>query len=140
MRFHRKWPRYWAGLKSSGGKRRNITEKMHMTAMKYSEMPVTQIREGAERRLGFTEHLMIVVMDLDDGPKAEPDPPHYHPHEQVSYVAEGEILFIMEGETVHLHAGDVFLVPSGKPHTIQQLSEHVRLVDCFTPVREDFLK
>jgi hypothetical protein len=33
----------------------------------------------------------------------------------------------------------VFLVPSGMPHSIQQLTEHVRLVDCFTPIREDFL-
>jgi replication-associated recombination protein RarA len=29
---------------------------------------------------------------------------------------------------------------SGKPHSIQQLTKHVRLVDCFTPIREDFLK
>ena len=44
-------------------------------------------------------------------------------------------------ETVHAAIpGDVFLVPSGKPHSIQQLTEHVRLVDCFTPIREDFLQ
>lgn len=111
-----------------------------MTALKYHEMPAEKIREGAERRLGHTDNLMIVVIDFDDGPKAEPDPPHSHPHEQVSYVAEGEILFIIEGQETRLGPGDVFLVPSGKPHTIQQLTKHVRLVDCFTPIREDFLK
>jgi mannose-6-phosphate isomerase-like protein (cupin superfamily) len=45
----------------------------------------------------------------------------------------------MDGEETHLGPGDMFLVPGGKPHTIQQLTEHVRLVDCFTPIREDFL-
>jgi quercetin dioxygenase-like cupin family protein len=102
-------------------------------------MPVAQIRDGAERRIGRTDSLMIVVIDFHDGPKYEPDPPHSHPHEQVSYVAEGEIIFLMDGQETRLGPGDLFLVPSGNPHSIQQLTEHVRLVDCFTPIREDFL-
>ena len=110
-----------------------------MTALKYQEMPAEKIREGVERRLAHTDNLMIVVIDFYDGPKTEPDPPHSHIHEQVSYVAEGEILFFLEGQERRLGPGDVFLVPSGKLHTIQQLTEHVRLIDCFTPIREDFL-
>jgi quercetin dioxygenase-like cupin family protein len=117
-----------------------MTEETDMTALLYQDIPVDKLREGAERRLAYLENLMMVVLDFDDGPKAEPDPPHSHPHEQVCYVAEGEILFFMDGEQSHLAAGDLFLVPSGKPHTIQQLTKHVRLVDCFTPIREDFLK
>jgi hypothetical protein len=31
-------------------------------------------------------------------------------------------------------------VPSDKPHSIQLLTKHVRLVDCFTPIRQDFLE
>lgn len=110
-----------------------------MAALKYHEMPVSQIREGVERRTGHTANLMIAVIDFRDGPKAEPDPPHSHPHEQVCYVAEGEILFLMDGQQTRLGPGDVFTVPSGKPHSIQQLTARVRLVDCFTPIREDFL-
>jgi quercetin dioxygenase-like cupin family protein len=111
-----------------------------MTALKYREMLAQTIREGAERRLGHTDNLMLVIVDFYDGPKDRPDPPHSHPHEQVSYVAEGEILFVMEDQQTHLGPGDVFLVPSERPHSIQQLTEHVRLVDCFTPIREDFLR
>jgi quercetin dioxygenase-like cupin family protein len=111
-----------------------------MTVLKHDETPVVKIREGAERRLGHTDSLMIVVVDLYDGPTDQPDPPHSHPHEQVCYVAEGEILFVMDGQQTRLGPGDMFLVPSGRSHTIQQLTEHVRLVDCFTPIREDFLK
>ncbi len=110
-----------------------------MTALKYSDLPAQTVREGVERRLGHTDNLMITIMDFHDGPKAQPDPPHSHPHEQVSYVVAGEILFLLEGEGTHLEPGDIFLVPSGKPHSIQQLTEHVRLIDCFTPIREDFL-
>jgi len=111
-----------------------------MTILKYAETPAEKIAENVERRLGHLNNLMIVVIDFDDGPTSEPDPPHSHPHEQVSYVAEGEVLFILDGEQSRLGPGDVFLVPSGKPHTIQRLTKHVRLVDCFTPLREEFLK
>jgi quercetin dioxygenase-like cupin family protein len=114
-------------------------EEVLMTALKYSDMTPKRIGERAERRVAHTENLMIVVVDFFDGPQSQPDPPHSHPHQQVCYVAEGEIVFIMDGEQARLGSGDVFLVPSGRPHTIQRLTEHVRLVDCFTPIREDFL-
>ncbi len=110
-----------------------------MAGMKFENMPSEQVKEGVERRTVYTDHLMIVIVDFSGGPKAEPDPPHAHPHEQVTYVAEGQILFFLEGQPQHLCAGDVFTVPSGKMHTIQLLSEKARLVDSFTPIREDFL-
>ena len=83
---------------------------------------------------------MNVLIDFTDGPWEKPEPPHSHPHEQTSYVAEGEILFLCEGEPdQHLKAGDMFAVPSGRPHTIQLLTKKARLVDSFNPLREDFL-
>jgi quercetin dioxygenase-like cupin family protein len=111
-----------------------------MPVQHYAEMKVDLVREGAERRLGYTDNLMMTVLDFNDGPQTEPDPPHAHPHEQVSYVAEGEIFFFLEGQCERLGPGDMFLVPSGRPHSIQLLTEHVRLVDCFYPIREDFLE
>jgi len=110
-----------------------------MAVQKYTEMRVDQIREGRERRLGYSENLMMVIIDFTDGPQTKPDPPHAHPHEQVSYVAEGEILFFLEEECERLGPGDIFLVPPNKPHSIQLLTNYVRLVDCFYPIRQDFL-
>ena len=111
-----------------------------MAVKRYIEMKADLIREGVERRLGYTDNLMMVIIDFEDGPQTEPDPPHAHPHEQVSYVAEGEIFFFLEDECERLGPGDMFLVPPDMPHSIQLLSKHVRLVDCFHPIREDFLK
>ena len=111
-----------------------------MTALKFQQMPVEQVKEDVQRRIAYTDHLMIVIVDFIGGPKKEPDPPHSHPHEQVTYVAEGEINFFIDDEATHLRIGDVFTVPSGKMHTIQLLSEQARLIDCFTPIREDFIK
>ncbi|MBN1926067.1 MAG: cupin domain-containing protein [Prolixibacteraceae bacterium] len=109
-------------------------------AGKYDEMKPFKVAHGIERRMIKTDNLMMANVEFSDGPTSEPDPFHSHPHEQVSFVAEGEIfLFAGDEEKVHLKAGDHFAIPSGVPHTIQRLTEFVRIIDCFTPIREDFL-
>jgi quercetin dioxygenase-like cupin family protein len=111
-----------------------------MAVLKFSEVPYEVVRNGLQRKIIHTDHLMTVLIDFSDGPWEEPEPPHSHPHEQTSYVAEGEIIFFCEGEAdQHLKAGDMFAVPSGRKHTIKLLTEKVRLVDSFNPIREDFL-
>ncbi len=62
-----------------------------------------------------------------------------YPHEQVSYVVEGKIIVFIDEEEHELGSGDMSTVPPDIPHTIQLLTNHVRLVDCFTPLLEDFL-
>lgn len=97
------------------------------------------IGDKRERYLTHTDSLMMVVIDFNDGPTNEPDPPHNHPHEQVSYVAAGEVLFFLDGVPTRLEPGDMFTVPPEIMHSVQLLTSHVRLVDTFTPLREDFI-
>lgn len=104
------------------------------------EMTKESIGPDRKRYLGHTDNLMMVVIDFNDGPTDQPDPPHSHPHEQMSYVAAGEIIVHIGDEATRLGPGDMFTVPPDVPHTVQLLTEHVRLVDGFSPVREDFLK
>ena len=99
-----------------------------------------KIGEKRERYLGHPDTLMMVVIDFNDGPTAEPDPPHSHPHEQMSYVVAGELIAYIGDDKQQLGPGDMFTVPPDVMHSVQLLSGHVRLVDCFTPLREDFLK
>lgn len=63
---------------------------------------------------------------------------HRHVHEQVCYCLSGEFLFTIEGETSTLRAGDSLYVPSSALHGTLCVSEG-RLLDVFTPQREDFL-
>ena len=111
-----------------------------MGFIKHEREPRESIGERRERYLGYTDKLMMVIIDFDDGPTSEPDPPHSHPHEQMSYVVSGELIVYIGDDQEQLGPGDMFTVPPEVPHTVQILSEHVRLVDCFTPLREDFLK
>jgi quercetin dioxygenase-like cupin family protein len=110
-----------------------------MGTVKRSETAPVIISEGRTRYLGCTENVMIAVVDFNDGPALEPDPPHSHPHEQVSYVASGEIILIIGMEKTRLSEGDLFTVAPNVPHVVQTLTDHVRLIDAFNPIRKDFL-
>jgi len=110
-----------------------------MGVVREKEVARASIGDRRERYLGHTDSLMMVVIDFNDGPTDQPDPPHSHPHEQMSYVAAGEIVVHIGEAQERLGPGDMFTVPPDVAHTVQLLSEHVRLVDCFTPLREDFL-
>lgn len=111
-----------------------------MGIVKRSALTPKSIAAGRTRYLAHSPHLMMTVVDFNDGPAATPDPPHSHPHEQVSYVAAGELILLMGDEKVHLKPGDLFTVPSNRPHSVQSLTPHVRIIDAFNPIREDFLK
>ena len=84
---------------------------------------------------------MTVIVDFDNGPMAQPDPPHSHPAEQISYVAIGECdVYIGDRPVQHLKTGDIFAVPSNVPHTVKSTTKQLRLVDSFTPIRADFIR
>ena len=111
-----------------------------MSILKFDETPAEVLNDRVQRKLIHTEKLMMVIVEFSGGPWPEADPMHNHPHEQTSYVADGEVIFYCEGEEeVHLTKGDMFAVPPNKFHSIKLLTNTARLVDSFTPLREDFL-
>jgi quercetin dioxygenase-like cupin family protein len=105
-------------------------------------MPAVQASPNMVRRQAHTDNVMLVIADLTGGPGSTV-PLHQHPHDQISYIVSGEVNFIVgEGEerTVdRLGAGDVVVVPPHAPHMVEVLSESARVIDCFFPLREDFL-
>lgn len=113
-----------------------------MPVFKYATLPVARPAANTQRRQVHTDHVMLVVVDFIDGPSPAA-PPHQHPHEQISYIVSGRVNFIMgEGDerTVNpVEPGDMVVVPPNVPHTVEVLGESARLIDCFYPIREDFL-
>lgn len=82
---------------------------------------------------------MVTVIEFSNGPMEKPDPPHKHQHEQISYVVSGSLKLFIEDREYLLNKGDVFKVESNLNHSVQTLTEHVTLVDSFSPIRKDFL-
>jgi quercetin dioxygenase-like cupin family protein len=113
-----------------------------MTILRFEDLPVARPARDTYRREAHSEHIMLTIVDLIDGP-SEAAPPHRHSHEQITYVAEGEVNFVLgkgADRTIdRVQAGDVIVVPPDAPHTVELLSTAARLIDCFYPIREDFL-
>ncbi len=64
---------------------------------------------------------------------------HEHPHDQATYCLAGEFRFTIGGETRTLRPGDSVFVAGGVRHGTVCVAEG-RLLDTFSPQREDFLK
>jgi quercetin dioxygenase-like cupin family protein len=113
-----------------------------MTVYRHTQMDVATPAPNTLRRQAHSEHIMVTVVDFINGPSPAA-PPHRHPHEQITYAAKGKVNFIIgegDGRTVSLvEAGDLIVVPPDAPHTVEVLSDAARLIDCFHPIREDFL-
>lgn len=104
-----------------------------------NKVEAKKISDFAERKLISLNQLMVAKIDFSNGPMREPEQPHSHPHEQITYVAEGEIIIFFGDEQHRLKKGDMFAVPSNIPHCLQTLTEKVTLIDSFTPLRSEFL-
>jgi quercetin dioxygenase-like cupin family protein len=65
-------------------------------------------------------------------------PAHEHPHEQMTIIEKGKVLFTLGAEQKVFQAGEVLHFPSDFWHGATMLEEEVILLDIFSPLREDF--
>ena len=66
-------------------------------------------------------------------------PMHVHEEEQVVIVLDGELEFVIDGQTKLLRPGDVAVIPSWVPHGARTLEVGCTEVDVFTPPRKTLL-
>ena len=102
----------------------------------WTSIPVEQLDAGIQRQMIVGEKLMICRLRI--APHVV-TPEHDHPHEQMTLVERGRVLFTIGDEQRVAKAGDVLHFPSGTWHGATMLDEEVILVDIFSPIREDFL-
>jgi quercetin dioxygenase-like cupin family protein len=96
-----------------------------------------ELENGVRRILSYDKNLMIAELRFEAGAAGAM---HAHPHEQIGYVIEGSLVFHEEGrEDVTLGVGDSYYVAPNVLHGIDCLTP-VKLLDVFTPMREDFIR
>ena len=66
-------------------------------------------------------------------------PMHVHEEEQVVIVLDGELEFVIDGQTKLMRPGDVAVIPSWVPHGARTLEIGCTEVDVFTPPRKTLL-
>jgi len=105
---------------------------------KGSEAPVTILDEKAQRKmLAYGKDLMMVEVIFKKGGIGTP---HAHTdHEQASYIVKGSFEVTIGKETKIVKAGDGFYAARNIMHGVVALEDDSRILDNFTPIREDFL-
>ena len=102
----------------------------------YRDLPWEQLMPTARRKLLCSDKdYMFVLMECKAGTA---QPPHSHPHTQITYIVSGRYRFTIGDETREVGPGDTLLKQNGVMHGCVCLEGGVML-DFFTPMREDFV-
>ena len=65
-------------------------------------------------------------------------PMHSHESEQMTYVLQGALKFLIDGEEITVREGEVLHIPSWVEHQAEALDDTFEL-DVFSPIRQDWL-
>jgi quercetin dioxygenase-like cupin family protein len=95
------------------------------------------VRRGIERKSFTGEGMTLAMHRLWPGHEVLP---HSHLHEQIAYIIEGEVDFLIGEQTVRLTAGGVALIPPNVVHCAKVVGDGPALnLDVFCPARPDYL-
>jgi quercetin dioxygenase-like cupin family protein len=106
---------------------------------RWDDLPREQVSPRLARRLITGERIMLAHVYLKKGCVV---PRHSHENEQLTYILEGALKFLIgaDGEReVVVHAGEVLHLPSNLPHEAHALADTLD-VDIFAPPRQDWLE
>ena len=90
---------------------------------------------GINAKTFWGEQMLAAVVDLDANVHL---PRHSHPHEQLGIVIEGQIEFIIADEKKTLGPGEVYVIPGDVEHEARTFDHPVKVLDVFSPVREEY--
>jgi quercetin dioxygenase-like cupin family protein len=105
-----------------------------MPTIELANIQPKEIIAGYAARFIHTERMTFSFLDVKAGAAL---PEHSHPHEQVAQVIEGEFELTLAGEPIRFGPGTVIVIPSNVRHSGLAITD-CKLMDVFTPVREDY--
>jgi quercetin dioxygenase-like cupin family protein len=104
----------------------------------WEHIPYEQLNSSISRKLITGSNMMIAHIYLKKGGTV---PLHSHHNEQITYVFDGALKFLLgedQAEEIIVHAGEVLVIPPHLPHSAVALEDTLD-VDVFNPPREDWL-
>ena len=108
----------------------------HPSFVRGAQARVEQTDPGITRQiLGHGETIMTCRVSFETGAVGAL---HSHPHSQTAYVASGRFRFEVDGVVEELGPGDCVYIAPGQRHGSVCI-EAGDLIDCFSPMRADFL-
>jgi quercetin dioxygenase-like cupin family protein len=102
---------------------------------RWDEIALEKVTELLSRKIVCGEREMLVQIYVKRGCLV---PRHSHDSEQMTYVLQGALKFLIRGEEITVREGEVLHIPSGIEHQAEALEDTFEL-DLFSPVRQDWL-
>jgi quercetin dioxygenase-like cupin family protein len=102
---------------------------------RWDEIALEKVTEVISRKIVTGEREMLSQIYLKRGALV---PMHKHESEQLTYVMQGALRFLVDGEEVIVRDGEVLVIPSWVEHQAEALDDTLTL-DIFSPIRQDWL-
>jgi quercetin dioxygenase-like cupin family protein len=102
---------------------------------KWSEVPMENVTPVIARQIVTGAQAMAGMITLQKGSHV---PKHSHVSEQLTYVIEGALRFVIEGREILVSAGEILVIPAWVEHEATAV-ELTRELDIFSPIRQDWL-
>jgi quercetin dioxygenase-like cupin family protein len=103
---------------------------------RWDEIALEKVTEMLSRKIVAGEREMLVQVYVKRGCLV---PMHAHDSEQMTYVLQGSLRFLVAGEEITVREGEVLHIPSGVAHQSEALEDTFEL-DLFSPIRQDWLE
>lgn len=103
-------------------------------SLNLSSIASKEIMPGYHGKMVHATQMSLAFWEVEKGAKV---PEHYHIHEQIMHVIEGEFEFTLDGYTKIYNNGDIVIIPPNIPHSGKALTA-CKLLDVFSPVREEY--
>ena len=115
----------------------DTTERTSSTFIDCEQTEWETTDKGVQRQiLGYNKSMMMVKVKFEKGAEGTP---HSHKHTQTTYVESGKFEFTIGDEKRIVEKGDGIYIRPDIMHGCVCLEEGM-LIDCFSPMRDDFLK
>ena len=98
------------------------------------ELPSREVFPGLTGRFIHGNRSTVAFWEIKAGSRV---PAHSHIHEQVTHIIEGELQMNVGGVKYNFTAGTVHVIPSNVEHDAFAVTD-CKVIDVFTPVREDY--
>jgi quercetin dioxygenase-like cupin family protein len=102
---------------------------------RWDEIALDKVTEMLSRKIVSGEREMLVQVYVKRGCLV---PMHAHDSEQMTYVLQGALKFLIHGEEITVREGEVLHIPPGVEHQAEALEDTFEL-DVFSPVRQAWL-
>ena len=102
---------------------------------RWDEIALEKVTEMISRKIVTGDREMLAQVYLKKGALV---PMHSHESEQMTYVLQGALKFLINGEEITVREGEVLHIPSWVEHQSEALDDTFEL-DLFSPIRQDWL-